>query len=279
MPAVLGIDAAWTPTEPSGVALLVGGGGGGWRQVAVAPSYGSFIALARGIPVDWGERPAASRPDAAALLDAARALAAVEVAVVAVDMPLSTLPLSARRRADAAVSRAFGARGASTHSPTAARPGPLADSLRRGFGGRGYPLATAATRCGAAPALIEVYPHASLLELTGAPYRLPYKVSRSLRYHPGTTVRERVRRLRAEMASLLASLRGRIDGVDLALPRTAEIPSLRTLKRYEDALDALVCAWSAACYLRGESLPYGDRTAAIWVPRPAGGPASRAGAA
>ena len=279
MPAVLGIDAAWTPTEPSGVALLGGGGDGGWRQVAVAPSYGSFVALARGLPVDWSARPAASRPDAAALLDAARALAGEDVGVVAVDMPLATVPVTARRRADAAVSRAFGARGASTHSPSAVRPGPLADSLRQDLGARGYPLQTAATGRGAAPALIEVYPHASLLELTGARYRLPYKVSRSLRYHPRTTVRERVRRLRGEIASLVASLRGRIDGVDLALPRSGEIPSLRVLKRYEDALDALVCAWSAACYLEGEALPYGDGTAAIWVPRPGRGTAGRAGAA
>ena len=279
MPAVLGIDAAWTPTEPSGVALLAGGGDGRWRQVAVAPSYGSFIGLVRGIPVDWQARPAASWPDAAALLDAARALAAVDVDVVAVDMPLATVPLTARRRADAAVSRAFGARGASTHSPSAVQPGPLADSLRRGFDGRGYPLATEATGRRAAPAVIEVYPHASLLELTGARYRLPYKVSRSLRYHPGTTVRERIRRLRGEIASLLTSLGERIDGIDLTLPRAGEIPSLRALKRYEDALDALVCAWSAACYLQGEALPYGDRTAAIWVPCPGRGPAGREGAA
>jgi predicted RNase H-like nuclease len=38
------------------------------------------------------------------------------------------------------------------------------------------------------------------------------------------------------------------------------------LKRYEDALDALVCAWVGAKYLLGEAVAYGDGTAAIWVP-------------
>jgi predicted RNase H-like nuclease len=38
------------------------------------------------------------------------------------------------------------------------------------------------------------------------------------------------------------------------------------LKRYEDSLDALVCSWVGAKYLLGEAEPYGDGTAAIWVP-------------
>lgn len=38
------------------------------------------------------------------------------------------------------------------------------------------------------------------------------------------------------------------------------------LKRYEDSLDALVCAWAGAKYLEGAAMPYGDATAAIWVP-------------
>jgi predicted RNase H-like nuclease len=38
------------------------------------------------------------------------------------------------------------------------------------------------------------------------------------------------------------------------------------LKRYEDSLDALVCACVGAKYLEGSAVPYGDNTAAIWVP-------------
>ncbi len=278
MPAVLGIDAAWTATEPSGVSLLVADGEGGWRCAALAPSYGSFLALARGTPVDWEARPDAGCADAGALLAAARGLGAGPVEVVAVDMPLATSPVTARRPADDAVSRAFGARGASVHSPSAVRPGPLADSLRAGFAAHGYPLATAATGRGRTPALIEVYPHATLLALTGANYRLPYKVQRSGRYHPGASIRERIQRLRAELASILGCLRGRLGGIELAVPAAAEIPSLRVLKRYEDAIDGVVCAWSALCYRRGEADPYGDETAAIWVPRTAREHPRKAGA-
>ena len=267
MPSVLGIDAAWTVTEPSGVSLLAAEREGDWRCAAVAPSYGSFLALAAGTPVDWTARPEAAPADPGALLAAASTLGAAPVDVVAVDMPLATLPIAGRRPADDAVSRAFGSRGVSAHSPSALRPGPLADSLRADFAARGYRLATAATGR-RTPALIEVYPHASLLSLTGAAYRVPYKVQRSARYHPGTGVRERIRRLHAELASILDHLRDRLGGIEIALPAASNIPSLRLLKRYEDALDGLVCAWSALRYRAGEAEPFGDETAAIWVPRP-----------
>lgn len=46
--AILGIDAAWTSKNPSGVALLSDAG----RLIAYAPSFVSFTALADGDPVD-----------------------------------------------------------------------------------------------------------------------------------------------------------------------------------------------------------------------------------
>ena len=60
----------------------------------------------------------------------------------------------------------------------------------------------------------------------------------------------------------------------LALPTPAAVPSLSSLKRYEDALDALVCGWVAAQFVQGNAMPYGDATAAVWVPK-ADGPATR----
>jgi predicted RNase H-like nuclease len=50
------------------------------------------------------------------------------------------------------------------------------------------------------------------------------------------------------------------------LPDAARVPSLAHLKRYEDALDALVCAWVGVCALNGSARAYGDDAAAIWVP-------------
>lgn len=45
MPAVLGIDAAWTLTQPSGVALATETYSG-WSLIATASSYQRFYALA-----------------------------------------------------------------------------------------------------------------------------------------------------------------------------------------------------------------------------------------
>lgn len=46
------------------------------------------------------------------------------------------------------------------------------------------------------------------------------------------------------------------------------IPSTGTLaelKRHEDAMDALLCAWAGARYLAGRARAHGDDTAAVWV--------------
>jgi len=52
MRAILGIDAAWTEGEPTGVALIQGEGSS-WSTAAVAPSYEAFVALSQGVPVNW----------------------------------------------------------------------------------------------------------------------------------------------------------------------------------------------------------------------------------
>ena len=46
---VLGIDAAWTAHNPSGVAL-VHRAAEDWRCLSLAPSYNAFLALAAGQP-------------------------------------------------------------------------------------------------------------------------------------------------------------------------------------------------------------------------------------
>ena len=266
MPALLGIDAAWTPQKPSGVSLLSGDEGNGWHCVGLAPSYQAFVDLAAGTPVDWGARPIGDPVDVERLLAAARELAKSSIEVVAIDMPLSTSPITGRRAADDRISRRFGGRGASAHSPSAERPGPLSDSLRADLAAHGFPLATAGGPS-RTPALIEVYPHVSLLDLTGENYRLPCKVDKSNTYWPEVGREERIRRLLSQFASILEHLSQHLNGIRLELPAAADVASFEELKRYEDALDSLVCAWSALCYLRREAHPCGDDTAAIWVPR------------
>jgi predicted RNase H-like nuclease len=264
--AILGIDAAWTATQPSGVALVVEGRGG-WRCAAVAPSYEDFARLAGGAPVDWNHSPKGTPPPAPReLVDAVRRLAPeATLTVVAVDMPLARTPITCRRKSDDDVSREFGGRHCSTHSPSAERPGPIADAMRRDFAAAGFPLRThgPTPRPGEA-SLIEVYPHTALLALCKAEERVPYKASRARAYWPGLEPLERKRRLLAEWARMRRALEREITGIDLPLPRP-DIPLAR-LKRHEDALDALVCAWVGLQLLLGRACSFGDGDAAIWTP-------------
>jgi predicted RNase H-like nuclease len=264
--AVLGIDAAWTVRQASGVAL-VNGARSGYRCVAVAPSYDSFLALARGVPVDWQAPVKGAMPDPEGLLDAARRLLGGHaVDIVAVDMPLATVPISGRRASDNAVSRAFGGRHCATHSPSAVRPGPIAAAIRDGFAGRGIRLATGATPVGAMPALLEVFPHPALLALLNRPMRVPYKAARLARYWPDLDRAQRLCRLLREWRTILSVLGKKIDEVAIPLPQVSSALSLAAFKRYEDALDAVVCAWVGTMYAEGKVMAYGDDASAIWIP-------------
>jgi predicted RNase H-like nuclease len=258
--AVLGVDAAWTATEPSGVALAVEAESG-WRLAAVEASYIHFLERANG--VEFGEaRPRGSKPDAAALIDAARLICGARVDLVAVDMPMARHPIAGRRLCDRLVSERYGARAAATHSPSADRPGAISDGLRAGFEAESYGLCTAPPAQG----LIEVYPHPALIEFLKAERRLEYKAGKTGVYWPALSLDERHLNLRAVWARIVEALERRISGVAERLPRPA--PDIRgwRLKAYEDMLDAVVCAAAAIACLDGEATAFGDDNAAIWVP-------------
>ena len=179
-PCVLGIDAAWTAHNPSGVAL-VQRKAKGWLCLSLAPSYTSFLAQASGQDWDPQQKATGSRPDPAALLQTSKQLGGATVSCVSVDMPLATTPITSRRAADTAISSRFGPKGCAVHSPSAERPGAIADQLRADFAALGYSLHTNSSDQTAA-ALIECYPHVALLALLKRDYRVPYKVSRSGQY-------------------------------------------------------------------------------------------------
>ena len=266
MRSILGIDAAWTEREPSGVALIHGEGSD-WEVVAVAPSYDAFVAGSNGDPIDWGtKRFAGSWPEVGALVDAVRRFTDAELQVVAIDMPIATVPLSQRRAADSAISKAFGSRGCAAHSPTGRRPGKLGAALTEQLAAEGFPVATASCASGDVPRLIEVYPHPALLTLLGAEYRVPYKVGRSGRYWRGASVPERIERLLDEFRKIQTALEVVLGKLPIVFPRAEEVSTLTALKRYEDALDAVVCAWVGMEYANGTAKEYGDEIAAIWIP-------------
>lgn len=262
--AVLGIDAAWTLVQPSGVAL-VAQRAGSWHLVTVASSYRHFLGLAAGHSPSACP-PTGSVPDATALISASRALCGRMPDVVAIDMPLSLVPITSRRASDNAVSRAYGSRWWWTHTPSCARPGKISDDLREDFTAAGFLLQTVAMTT---PGLIEVYPHPALVELAGAPRRLPYKASNIRKYWPDDTPRNRRKRLVEQWGSIVELLDAEISGVADALrPVSAEATGIE-LKAYEDALDAIVCAWIGICAIEDRAIAYGDEVSAIWVPQPA----------
>lgn len=264
---ILAIDAAWTVSQPSGVAL-VQQSGGRWRCIALAPSYQSFTEQAEGIAADWSVRRfPGSEPDLPGLLEAAERLAGHPPDLVTIDMPIARTPFTTRRKADTAVSREFGSRWCAAHSPTVARPGRLGVRISEALSAAGYELATTATCSLGSGQCLEVYPHPALLSLLQRPKRVPYKVSKSRKYWASVPVTGRIQNLLDEFTAIRDALGEVFDGLTLELPAPGTVRSLAALKRYEDALDALVCAWVGVEYLARRTVPLGDDDAAIWCPR------------
>jgi predicted RNase H-like nuclease len=268
MTSILALDPAWTPTEPSGVAL-VRQVKDRWRCVALAPSYEQFVALAKGNPVDWVTTPTAGRPDVDALMGAARTLLDGEnVDLVTIDMPVALTAFSKRREADSAVSQKFGSKGCSTHSPSEVRPGELGRELSDRFKELGYPVATVETPVGSTFVLAEIYPHPALLHLLDKDFRFKYKIGRASEYWPDKSPADRRRRIVKNWRKILDQLSLTINKIDLPLPAKTDLENYpsTSLKRFEDALDALVGAWVGIKYLEGDCSAYGDESAAIWIP-------------
>lgn len=262
MTTILGIDAAWTATQPSGVAV-VSSTACNWRLIFAGSSYRHLLAQAEEDLISTS-RPSGSVAEAAALLAAAGKIAGAPVDLVAVDMPLSLQPITARRVSDNLVSAAYGARQCSTHTPSAIRPGKISDDLRGGFGHCGYGLLTKEV---GVPGLLEVYPHPALVELMRAEKRLPYKHGKTRNYWPTENPADRRNKLFETWRAIVACLDQEIPGASdvLRLP-PSEAPSWR-LKAFEDMLDAVICAWVGICVFEGTAVPFGDETSAIWIPR------------
>lgn len=265
MTMILGIDAAWTANQPSGVALLDTSKPSA-MCVATAPSYGAFLALAQGEQVNWEEKHGGGEVPVTKLLAASKALSCDAVDVIAIDMPVSKQAITGRREADQAVSREFGGRWCAAHTPNASRPGPLGARLTEAFLLHGYPVATSETPAGTPHHLIEVYPHPALLALLGRERRVPYKVSRARQYWPEATPAERRSRILAELYHIAAALARELGPLPFTLPSAEQPVPIRVLKAYEDTLDAVVSAWVGWLYLQGKAVALGDGAAAVWCP-------------
>jgi predicted RNase H-like nuclease len=233
--------------------------------LAVESSYARFGERAAGLATLTPAR--GETPNVPALLEACRRLAGSAPDLVAIDMPLALTPIVGRRASDLAISRAFGAAKAATHSPGELRPGRLADKLREDFEKAGFPLCTAQGL--RSPGAMEVYPHAALLALSGDKLRLTYKAGKTTTYWRGVSLPDRRARLCEVWRRIVGLLEAEISGIADALPVPSPGTRGRALKDYEDRLDAVICAYVAIRALDGAAKPYGDEGSAIWVPNPA----------
>ncbi len=142
----------------------------------------------------------------------------------------------------------------------------MSDALRSDFERLGFPVLTGREPANAQRGLIEVYPHVALLKLLSRRYRLECKVTKVRKYWPQDDPKLRLQRLLACWKDVLAALSSAFEGISLELPSPDSVRSLSWLKRYEDALDALVSAWVGTRFVQGRAEPCGDETAAIWIP-------------
>jgi predicted RNase H-like nuclease len=253
--SILGIDSAWTLKNPSGVALLNKGG----SFIAAAPSYTAFINHAAGESIDWS-RPAKAGGSVAEVLEVcSHYLPNDPVSFIAVDMPVSTVPITQRRECDNIVSRKFGANRAGTHSPTEERPGKVSSDFSKAMDDAGFKLA--AHQAAPTPTqYIEVYPHTALLRLTGDKYRLEYKEGKRSKYWPDASIPERKTNLLRVWERIVGAIEEQVG--EVGIPIIGPI----SLKPVEDAIDAVICAWVGHQFQIGRAESLGDQTSAIWTP-------------
>ena len=255
--SILGIDAAWTNKNPSGIALLSVKG----KLVTVAPSFASFCGVSRKEVIDW-YRPANAGGSLLDVLNAAKLLLPDDpVSIVSVDMPVSKKPINARRVSDNIVSKKFASVGCSTHSPSSMCPGLVSEIFSQIMTENGYTLAVDGDK----PRdhmFIEVYPHTALLRLMDASYRVPYKTSKKSKYWPNVSTSERRSNLLEVWDKILKALSLEVGDIDI--PTQGPI----SLKPVEDALDAVICAWVGHKFVNGKAESMGDEISAIWTPLP-----------
>jgi len=220
----VGIDLAWSPRNPSGLAIAERSRGR-WILSDVLAGLRSNEEI-----VGWMERGIGARP-----------------AIAAIDAPL-VVPYERRgREGDRLVTRLFGPMEAGVYPAT--RRG-----LRRYGGDRIWSLVHALEAhgyrhdCRIVPRrktrqVFETYPHAAMVALFGLRRTLKYKTRQGRTY---ATRWRAIRDFEAHLRSLEHFVPGLI-GVDEVFERDSRLRGGK-LKDYEDRLDAIVCAYVAAYY-------------------------------
>lgn len=167
-----------------------------------------------------------------------------ETTVIAVDSSLVVTNSSGQRPCETAISRTFGRYHASCHSTNLAMPhaslgARLVRELSKHDVVHDFDIRRAAGRAGRW--LFEVYPHPSMIRLFGLDTILSYKKGKVDQKRRG------LRELQNHLRALIARRAGlsRNDSLDELLSTDVDDLRGQALKRYEDTLDALLCAYLA----------------------------------
>ncbi|WP_425800804.1 DUF429 domain-containing protein [Desulfitobacterium sp. Sab5] len=257
---VLGVDAAWTHKEPSGVSLLRCLPGSLPELERAGRSYDEFCSG----KIEWNSTPKGSLPSFKEIFDTITE----HIDVVTLDIPLSPNPITGRRQSDNLISSIYGRLGASTHTPNADRPGYIATTIYEQLSELGFNWAYQYSKN---PSFIEVYPHTAIIELFGYDYRFPYKVSKKAKYWPGVSTKIRNRNIIEKLMELKGNLESEVTNIDhflIKLDPDKHYP-IKFLKGYEDLIDSIISALVGYYYINQKATPYGDNIGTIWVPQKA----------
>lgn len=164
--------------------------------------------------------------------------------VLAIDASLVVLNACGQRPCEALIAQHFGRYHAACHPTNLGRPyaqtGPrLVDRLQEHGFEHGFDIMTARQRTGRW--IFETYPHPAMVRLFG--------LERIIRYKKGTVAHKRdgLAILQRHLKALTERASGLVGSPLLAALLERRLSELRgaALKRYEDTLDALFCAYLA----------------------------------
>ncbi|CAG0998431.1 hypothetical protein METP3_03128 [Methanosarcinales archaeon] len=258
---VLGVDPAWSKNNPSGIILLKWTHNSKPELVRAGRSYDEFCNNGRPI---WGNRVEGSMPIFSKIIECCRR----KIDLIALDIPLSPQGITGRREADDAISREYGNRKVSAHSPSRNRSGILAEIIFNQLTENGFSWANKYIKT---PAFIEVYPHVAIIELFDCKERFQYKVQKTTNYWPNISLNERLNNIISNLNILRNKIASVVSGIEEILPQLNPNGSytINCLKGYEDLLDAVLSAMVGCNYLDNKAIPkpLGDQTGAIWAPK------------
>ncbi len=162
-------------------------------------------------------------------------------ALVAIDAPLIVPNEHGARPVDREITRAFGRFGAGCYPANRSRGCTRGEAIVEALAREGFVQDPCITPCTAKRTVFEVYPHPATIALFGLERTLKYKArsGRTLRFR-----RQELARLRDGLLALANAEPAMLSPADVA---TKDLQTLRGtgLKRYEDLLDAAVCAYTA----------------------------------